>query len=130
MNEIPESVKMAVDAALSYYASSRTVGFDLHDTIRSIHKTIVELSTGIEPVEKADLVPAVPIKKSIFPDYIVCLDDGKKFKSMRSHLLALGMTPEQYREKWGLPSDYPMVCANYSAERSELAKSMGLGKKS
>ncbi len=71
--------------------------------------------------------PAVPIKKSITPDYLVCLDDGKKFKSLRRHLAGLGMTPDEYRAKWGLPSDYPMVAANYAAKRSDLAKSMGLG---
>ena len=130
MDDISDAVKMAVNGAMQYACVHHVTEDRLPGLIRSIHKTIVELSTGIEPVEKADLVPAVPIKKSIFPDYIVCLDDGKKFKSMRRHLLALGMTPEQYREKWGLPGDYSMVCANYSAERSELAKSMGLGKKS
>ncbi len=71
--------------------------------------------------------PAVPIKKSIMPDYLVCLDDGKKFKSLRRHLAGLGMTPDEYRAKWGLAPDYPMVAANYAAKRSDLAKSMRLG---
>ena len=71
--------------------------------------------------------PAVSIRKSITPDYIVCLDDGKKFKSLRRHLATLGMTPDQYRTKWGLPSDYPMVAPNYAAARSQLAKQSGLG---
>ncbi len=71
--------------------------------------------------------PAVPIKKSITPDYLVCLDDGMKFQSLKRHLRTLGMTPDEYRAKWGLASDYPMVAANYAAKRSNLAKSMGLG---
>lgn len=71
--------------------------------------------------------PAVPIKKSITPDYLICLDDGMKFQSLKRHLRTLGMTPDEYRAKWGLASDYPMVAANYAAKRSELAKGMGLG---
>jgi Predicted transcriptional regulator len=76
-------------------------------------------------VEKKE--PAVSIRKSITPDYLFCLDDGKKFKSLRRHLATLGMTPDQYRAKWSLPTDYPMVAANYAAQRSELAKQIGLG---
>jgi predicted transcriptional regulator len=71
--------------------------------------------------------PAVSIRKSVTPDYLICLDDGRKFKSLRRHLGALGMTPEQYRAKWNLPYDYPMVASNYAAQRSELAKKIGLG---
>ncbi len=71
--------------------------------------------------------PAVPIKKSITPDYLICLDDGMKFQSLKRHLATLGMTPDEYRAKWGLPESYPMVAANYAAKRSELAKGMGLG---
>ena len=73
--------------------------------------------------------PAVPIRKSITPDYLICLEDGKKFKSLRRHLGALGLTPEQYREKWKLSSDYPMVAPNYAAHRSALARKLGLGQK-
>jgi predicted transcriptional regulator len=71
----------------------------------------------------------VPIRKSVTPDYLICLDDGKRFKSLRRHLGVLGLTPEQYREKWKLPSDYPMVAPNYAAQRSTLAKKIGLGQK-
>ena len=77
------------------------------------------------PAEKQE--PAVSIRKSITPDYLVCLDDGKKFKSLRRHLATLGLTPDQYRVKWNLPADYPMVAPNYAAQRSELAKKSGLG---
>ena len=72
-------------------------------------------------------MPAVSVRKSITPDYLICLDDGRKFKSLRRHLTALGMTPEQYRAKWNLPADYPMVAANYAAQRSAMAKKIGLG---
>ena len=78
------------------------------------------------PAEKQK--PAVPIGRSINDDYIVCLEDGKRFKSMRRHLMLRGMTPEQYRAKWGLPPSYPMVAANYAAQRSELARAIGLGR--
>ena len=84
-------------------------------------------AAAAEP-EKPNLVPAVPIKKSVTPDYIISLEDGKKFKSLKRHLRTqYKMTPEQYREKWGLPPDYPMVAPNYAAARSQLAKQMGLG---
>src|ERR1700690_1724739 len=73
------------------------------------------------------VVSAVSIRKSITPDYLICLDDGRRFKSLRRHLKGLGMTPEEYRAKWKLPADYPMVAANYAVKRSELAKGMGLG---
>jgi len=87
------------------------------------------LSLGTpEPIGET-LVPAVNPKKSIHPDYIVCLDDGKKFKSMKRHLAGLGMTPDEYREKWGLRADYPMVAPNYAATRSALALAAGLGRK-
>lgn len=79
-----------------------------------------------EPALK--LKPAVPIKQSITPDYLICLDDGKRFKSLRRHLAVLGMTPDEYRAKWGLPDDYPMVASGYSTVRSKLAKASVLGK--
>ena len=86
------------------------------------------LATGAKaPDELPAPTPAVSIRQSIKPDYLICLDDGKKFKSLRRHIAGLGMTPEQYRAKWNLPADYPMVAANYAAQRSELAKSFGLG---
>ena len=89
---------------------------------------LVTVATGTaEPAAEARK-PAVPIRRSITPDYIICLDDGKKFKSLKRHLRTqYDLTPEQYRERWGLPSDYPMVAPNYAKARSELAKEMGLG---
>ena len=85
---------------------------------------------GTEDVKPETQKPAVPIKKSVMPDYIVSLEDGKKFKSLKRHLAThYGLTPEEYRTKWGLPADYPMVAPNYAAARSALAKTMGLGRK-
>ncbi|WP_048852637.1 MucR family transcriptional regulator, partial [Komagataeibacter europaeus] len=86
-------------------------------------------SLGQTTTEIPDLVPAVPVKKSVFPDYIVCLEDGKKLKMLKRHLQsAYGMTPKQYREKWGLPDSYPMVAPDYAARRSALAQEIGLGR--
>jgi predicted transcriptional regulator len=81
------------------------------------------------PIEEEKPKPAVPIKKSITPDYLISLEDGRRYKSLKRHLGGRGLTPDQYREKWGLASDYPMVAPNYAKQRSDLAKSMGLGRK-
>jgi predicted transcriptional regulator len=100
----------------------------LGSLIQVVYKTLAGIGEEEVPVEK--LVPAVPIKKSVFADFIVCLEDGKKLKMLKRHLAtSYNMTPEQYRERWGLPSDYPMVAPDYAAKRSELAKSIGLGRK-
>ena len=96
--------------------------------INDVHLALVKVGgSGSEAPAEAPK-PAIPIKKSITPDYIVCLEDGKKFKSLKRHLRTqYNMTPEQYRERWGLASDYPMVAPNYAKARSQLAKDMGLG---
>jgi len=98
-----------------------------------IHEVFRALSTVgqevVRPAEKKQQGPAVPWKKSVFPDYIVCLEDGKKLKMLKRHLkTAYNLTPEAYRERWGLPADYPMVAPNYATHRSSLAKRSGLGK--
>ena len=98
----------------------------LPEVIAQVHQSLTALS-GPKQEPKAPLVPAVPIKKSVTPDYIVSLEDGRKFKSMKRYLGLLGMTPNEYRKKWDLPRDYPMVAASYSAQRSQLAKTLGLG---
>jgi predicted transcriptional regulator len=97
--------------------------------IRSVHSTLVNIGTSTPaPVEKPQ--PSVPVKRSVFPDYIICLEDGKRLKMLKRHLqTAYNMTPDQYRERWGLPHDYPMVAPKYAAHRSSLAKSIGLGRK-
>lgn len=96
---------------------------DVHTALKNLHSSVV-----VEPVE--ELKPAVPVRKSVAPDFIICLEDGKKFKSLKRHLRThYNLSPEEYREKWGLPADYPMVAPNYSATRSRLAKDNGLGRK-
>jgi predicted transcriptional regulator len=94
------------------------------DLIHSVHAALSNLGAAHEP---EPLVPAVSVKKSITPEYLICLDDEKRFKSLKRHLGSLGLTPDQYRVKWGLPPSYPMVASNYAATRSALAKKIGLG---
>ncbi|GBQ66038.1 Ros/MucR family transcriptional regulator [Komagataeibacter swingsii DSM 16373] len=110
------------------YVSSHTVPAD---TLPGLIATVFQAlgSLGQATTGTPDLVPAVPVKKSVFPDYIVCLEDGKKLKMLKRHLQsAYGMTPQQYREKWGLPESYPMVAPDYAARRSALAQEIGLGR--
>ena len=124
MNKLIEHTADVVGA----YVSSNTIpASELPEFISTINAAFSNLGT---PPPAPNLVPAVDPKKSIKPDYIICLEDGKRFKSMKRHLGLLGMTPDAYRAKWGLPRDYPMVAPNYASARSELAKSMGLGRKS
>ena len=114
---------------VSAYVSNNTVASgDIPALINQVHGALLRVSSGQAGLSSEPLKPAVPIKRSINPDFIVCLEDGKKFKSLKRHLRTqYGMTPEQYREKWGLAADYPMVAPNYAAARSQLAKQMGLG---
>src|SRR3982750_2497044 len=114
---------------VSAYVSKNEIGArDLPHLINETHAALSR-ATGNPPVpEREELRPRVPVKKSVMPDHIVCLEDGKKFKSLKRHLRTqYNMTPEQYREKWGLPPDYPMLAPNYAVARSQLAKEMGLG---
>jgi len=114
---------------VSAYVSNNTVGAsELPALIADVYAALQKTSGA--PAEPAlePLKPAVPVKKSVTPDYIICLEDGKKFKSLKRHLSThYSLSPEEYREKWGLPADYPMVAPNYAAARSDLAKKMGLG---
>ena len=96
--------------------------------IQDVFRTLSNV--GREPVQADKPQPAVPVKKSVFPDHIICLEDGKKLKMLKRHLkTSFNMTPEQYRERWGLPADYPMVAPDYASHRSSLAKKIGLGTK-
>lgn len=127
-----EEIKIAGMAAqiVAAYVSRNLVPFsEIPELTRSIHAALIGLGNGAEPTSPADLRPAVPVKKSVTEDWIICLEDGKRFKSLKRHLKsAFGLSPEDYRRKWGLPSDYPMVAPAYSARRSGLAKQMGLGR--
>jgi predicted transcriptional regulator len=114
---------------VSAHVSNNAVSSDaLPSLIQEVYKTLAGISS--EPVEPDRPQPAVPIKRSVFPDHIICLEDGKKLKMLKRHLkTAYDMTPEQYRERWGLPPEYPMVAPEYAKHRSSLAKQIGLGTK-
>lgn len=123
--ELIENTTRIVEA----YISNHTVDLkDLPSLISDVHIALGKLSQEPPTTERTELKPAVPKSKSIMPDYIICLEDGKEFKSLKRHLRThYQLSPEEYREKWGLPHDYPMVAPNYARARSDLAKKMGLG---
>ncbi|MDG2523350.1 MucR family transcriptional regulator [Caulobacter segnis] len=128
MDDKAEIIEMTADIVSAYVGNNSVSAADLPSLIQSIHRTLADISTGAEPVEVAPKEPAVPLKRSITPDYLVCLEDGRKFKSLKRHLRTkYNMSPEEYRAKWNLPKDYPMVAPNYAKARSDLAKQMGLG---
>jgi predicted transcriptional regulator len=126
-----EILKLASDIVAAYVSNNPVPVGDLPAMIKSVHATLGGLS-GIEGIEfQTSQKPAVPIKKSITPDYLICLEDGKKLKMLKRYLRSrFKLTPDQYRAKWGLPADYPMVASNYAARRSEFAKKIGLGRTS
>jgi predicted transcriptional regulator len=112
----------------AYVSNNPTPASDIPALINQIHAALLRVSTGRTELPLEPAKPAVPVKKSMTADYLICLEDGKRFKSLKRHLRTqYGMTPEQYRDKWGLPADYPMVAPNYAVARSQLAKKMGLG---
>jgi predicted transcriptional regulator len=123
-------IELTADVVSAYVSNNSVAAADLPGIIADVHAALGRAGSGADagPVEKPK--PAVNPKKSIHEDYIICLEDGKKFKSLKRHLMThYNLTPEQYREKWGLEPGYPMVAPNYAAARSELAKKMGLGRK-
>lgn len=125
-----ELVDITAEIVAAYVSNNAVVGTDLPALIAEVHKALSSAASGTSQPEEQPLKPAVSIRKSITPDYLICLEDGKKFKSLKRHLRThYNLTPEDYREKWGLPRDYPMVAPNYAAARSSLAKKMGLGQK-
>ena len=112
----------------AYVSNNATTAAEIPGLISQIHAALLRVANGGSETALETAKPAVSVKKSMTPDYLVCLEDGKRFKSLKRHLRTqYNMTPEQYREKWGLPSDYPMVPPNYAVARSQLAKKMGLG---
>lgn len=124
----PELVELTA-RIVSAFVSNNTIGAEnLPQLINETHAALSRATGTVVQPEREELKPKVPVKKSVMPDHIVCLEDGKKFKSLKRHLRTqYNMSPEQYREKWGLPPDYPMVAPNYAEARSQLAKKMGLG---
>ncbi|MBS0243551.1 MAG: MucR family transcriptional regulator [Proteobacteria bacterium] len=123
-----ELVGLTAEIVAAYVSKNAVAPADLPTLIGDVHQALSRAAGNTEIIERDDLKPAVPVKKSVTPDYIVCLEDGKKFKSLKRHLRThYKMSPEEYRAKWQLPHDYPMVAPNYAAARSQLAKKMGLG---
>jgi predicted transcriptional regulator len=123
-------VEKTADIVAAYVRGNPVSSAELPHLIASVFASLQNLAIGAAAAPAADLAPAVPIKKSVTAEHIVCLEDGKKFKSLKRHLRTrYGLTPEEYRAKWGLPADYPMVAPNYARARSDLAKKMGLGTK-
>lgn len=123
-------IDLTADIVSAYVSNNSVSANDLPGLITEVYQALNRTHGGVVEPEPEPLKPAVNPKKSVFPDYIVCLEDGKKFKSLKRHLRThYNLSPEEYREKWGLPADYPMVAPSYSATRSKLAKDNGLGRK-
>lgn len=131
MQEKGNLVELTADIVAAYVGNNTVPQADLPKLIANIYQSLASATHGVveaKPPEIVELKPAVPVRKSVTPDYIICLEDGKKFKSLKRHLRThYDLSPEQYREKWGLPLDYPMVAPNYAEARSSLAKKIGLG---
>ena len=124
-----EILGLTAEIVSSHVSNNPVASNDLPGLIEVVYSKLADLG-GAAKAEKEDLVPAISIKKSVTDDYIYCLEDGKKLKMLKRHLMtAYGMTPEDYRAKWGLKPDYPMVAPNYAAKRQQLAKKIGLGRK-
>src|ERR1700752_3203163 len=121
-------VDLTANIVSAYLSNNPTPASEIPNLISQIHAALLRVSSGRTDAPTEPAKPAVSLKKSINPEYLVCLEDGKRFKSLKRHLRTqYNMTPEQYRDKWGLPPDYPMVAPNYAVARSQLAKEMGLG---
>ncbi|MCI0466480.1 MAG: MucR family transcriptional regulator [Beijerinckiaceae bacterium] len=121
-------IELAADIVSAYVSNNSVPANDLPSLISDVHAALLRVTTGAASTAAGTLKPAVPAKKSITREFLVCLEDGRKFKSLKRHLRTqYNMSPDEYREKWGLPSDYPMVAPDYAKARSNLAKQMGLG---
>lgn len=123
-----ELIELTADIVSAFVSNNSVPVSNLADLISTVHASLSSVGKDTPPPAEP-LTPAVNPKRSITPDFLICLDDGKKFKSLKRHLGQLGMTPDEYRAKWNLPGDYLMVAPNYSEARSVLAKSIGLGRK-
>jgi predicted transcriptional regulator len=121
------TVELAADIVSAFVSNNSVPVADLPKLIANVHAALENTGHPVHQQEEAKPTPAVSVRKSITPDYIISLEDGKPYKSMKRHLARLGLTPDAYREKWNLGSSYPMVAPNYAARRSEMAKNMGLG---
>ena len=125
----PDLLRMTAEVAAAYVSNNTLPASDLTEVIKTIYSSLLSLERA-DGIATTSQKPMVPIKKSVTPEYIICLEDGKKLKMLKRHLrTAYRMTPEEYRMKWGLPADYPMVAPNYAQQRSAFAKRIGLGRK-
>ncbi len=123
-----ELLALTTEIVAAHVANNSVAVGDLPQLIQEVYRTLASVGTAPAALERPQ--PAVPVKKSVTPDYIICLEDGKKLKMLKRHLkTAYNMTPEEYRDRWGLSADYPMVAPNYAQHRSSLAKKIGLGTK-
>ncbi|GAC1332898.1 MAG: MucR family transcriptional regulator [Beijerinckiaceae bacterium] len=121
-------IELAADIVSAYVSNNSVPVGELSALIQDVHSALLRVTSTSVPILAEAPRPAIAVKKSLNSDYIICLEDGKKFKSLKRHLRTqYNMSPEEYREKWGLPADYPMVAPNYAKARSNLAKQMGLG---
>ncbi len=128
-NSVSEFIELAADIVSAYVSNNSVPSADLPNLISEVHNALMRVGAGVAPeVPNEPQKPAISVKKSVTPEYIICLEDGKRFKSLKRHLRTqYNISPDQYREKWGLAPDYPMVAPNYAEARSRLAKEMGLG---
>ncbi len=130
MDDNADLLGLTADIVSAYVGNNTIVQAELPGLIQQVYAAMAALDQSGAPVKRENLKPAVPIKKSVTDEYIICLEDGQKFKSLKRHLSThYNMSPEEYRAKWGLPNDYPMVAPHYAQTRSDLAKQMGLGQK-
>ncbi|WP_457798645.1 MucR family transcriptional regulator [Methylocystis sp. S23] len=125
---VTNNIELAADIVSAYVSNNSVPAGDLPQLISEVYNALLRVGSNVPAAPAEPPKPAVAVKRSVTNDYIVCLEDGKKFKSLKRHLRTqYGLSPEEYREKWGLPADYPMVAPNYAKARSNLAKQMGLG---
>ena len=126
----PDVLRMAVDIVSAYVSNNSIAAPQVPEVINTVYNSLLSLNGQVTEGTSEPLKPAVSVRRSVNPDYIICLEDGKKLKMLKRHLrAAYGMTPDEYRAKWGLPADYPMVAPNYAQQRSTFAKQIGLGRK-
>ena len=123
-------LRLTTELAAAYVSTNNLAASEVPDTIKTIHQALAGLNNGFAEAETEPSSPAVPIRRSVTPDYLVCLEDGKKQKALKRHLrTAHNLSPGDYRKRWGLPGDYPMVAPNYGAVRSAISKKIGLGRR-
>jgi predicted transcriptional regulator len=123
-------LRLTTDIVSAYLGGNRVQREDLSTLINSTYAALETLGNGSESSKSTNFKPAIPVRRSVTPDFLICLEDGRKLKMLKRHLrTSFGMTPDEYRSKWNLPNDYPMVAPNYAKRRSDFAKQIGLGRK-